>query len=97
MGDPAAGQQVYGSAAPIACNVCHSLDGAPGLGPSFQGIAGRAGNTVSGLSAEEYIRQSTLDPTAFLVEGFSPVMPTNFAETLSAQDIDNVIAFLMTQ
>ncbi|MEE9198315.1 MAG: hypothetical protein V3U26_00805, partial [Dehalococcoidia bacterium] len=75
-GDPAAGQQVFGSAAPIACSVCHSLDGAPGLGPSLQGIAGTAATRVSGLSAEEYIRESITTPTAFLVEGFSPVMPT---------------------
>ena len=97
-GDPAAGEQVFGSASPITCNVCHSLDGASGLGPTLQGIAARAGSEVSGLNAEEYIRQSILDPNGFVVDGFQPgLMPANFAETLSSQDIDNLVAFLLTQ
>ncbi|MFQ5873565.1 MAG: hypothetical protein ACE5JL_07165, partial [Dehalococcoidia bacterium] len=32
-GDPVAGQQVFQTSLPIACNVCHSLDGTVGLGP----------------------------------------------------------------
>ncbi|MFQ5873912.1 MAG: c-type cytochrome, partial [Dehalococcoidia bacterium] len=82
---------------PIACNVCHSLDGTVGLGPSLQGIASKAVTRVSGLSAEEYIRQSILDPAAFLVEGFSPVMPLDFGDTLTDQQLDDVVAFLLTQ
>ncbi|MEE9247618.1 MAG: hypothetical protein V3U79_02845, partial [Dehalococcoidia bacterium] len=31
-GDPAAGEQMFSSASPITCNVCHSLDGTSGLG-----------------------------------------------------------------
>ncbi|MEE9248366.1 MAG: cytochrome c, partial [Dehalococcoidia bacterium] len=73
-------------------------DGTSGLGPTLQGIAAGAGNRVSGLNGEEYIRQSILDPNSFVVGGFPPgIMPANFAETLSSQDIDNLVAFLLTQ
>ena len=95
-GDPTAGQQVFQSSKPIACSVCHSLDGIDGLGPSQQGIASRAGTRVSGLSAVEYIRESIIDPMAYLVEGFSPVMPLDFSEQLTTQQIDDVIAYLLT-
>jgi hypothetical protein len=59
-------------------------------------MAGTAATRVSGLSAEEYIRESIITPTAFLVEGFSPVMPTTLGTDLTPQQIDDVIAFLLT-
>ena len=80
------------------CRICHSLD--PGLvliGPSLDGIATRAATRVPGLSAEEYIRQSILDPNAYVVEGFpAGQMLQNFGELLSGEDIDNLVAFLLT-
>lgn len=95
-GDPGSGETVFQTAIPIACSVCHSLDGTAGLGPSLQGVASRAGDRVSGLSAEEYIRQSILDPMAFIVEGFSPVMPLDFSTQLTGQQINDVVAYLLT-
>ena len=69
-----------------------------GWAPSLQGISERAGTRVAGLGAEEYIRQSILETNAYIVEGFpESLMPVNFSETLSAEELDAVIAFLMTQ
>ncbi|MEE9199452.1 MAG: cytochrome c oxidase subunit II [Dehalococcoidia bacterium] len=95
-GNADAGQQVFQAASPIACSTCHSLDGTAGLGPSLQGIASQAGDRVSSLSAEGYIRESILNPTAFVVQGFSPVMPTTFGTDLTPQQIADVIAFLLS-
>ena len=92
------GERVFNSASPITCTTCHSLDGTVGLGPSLQGISERAGTRIAGLGAEEYIRQSILETNAYIVEGFpESLMPVNFSETLSAEELDAVIAFLMTQ
>ncbi|MCH8088509.1 MAG: c-type cytochrome [Chloroflexi bacterium] len=97
-GDPAAGEQVFTTASPLTCSTCHSIDGTTGLGPSLQGIATRAETRVPGLSAGEYITQSILDPNAFVVDGFPPsLMPQNFSETLTTQDIADVVAFLLSQ
>ncbi len=80
------------------CITCHSLE--PGkiiVGPSLAGIATRASNTVQGMSAEEYLRQSIVDPNAYLVPGFpTDTMPPVWADRLSKTQIDQLIAFLMT-
>ena len=97
-GDPAAGEQVFATASPLTCSTCHSIDGTTGLGPSLQGIATTAETRVPGLSAGEYITQSIMDPNAFVVDDFpSGLMPQNFAETLTTQDIANVVVFLLSQ
>jgi mono/diheme cytochrome c family protein len=102
--DPGRGQLLYelgpeGVYEPFCAN-CHTLTNLDLLGPGFEGIAERAATRVPGLSAEEYIRQSIVDPEAYIVEGNWPegeVMPTNYAEAYSEQDINDLVAFLMTQ
>ena len=45
----------------------------------------------------EYIHTSITQPGAFVVEGFQDgVMPLNFGETLSEQDINDLVAYLLT-
>ena len=100
-GDPKRGRELYFETSlgtNASCRICHSLEPDVVLvGPSFAGIATRAATRVPGMSAEEYIRQSILDPDAYVVEGFQPGMePPNFAEILTEQQIDDLVAFLMT-
>jgi mono/diheme cytochrome c family protein len=80
------------------CSTCHSLDsGVTIVGPSLAGIGSNAGDRVSGLSAEEYLRQSILEPNAHLVEGFSAnIMPTTWEDTLTKEQLDDLVAFLLT-
>jgi hypothetical protein len=51
----------------------------------------------AGYSAEEYLRESIVLPCEFLAEGPVCLMPRNFGERLDAQDVADLIAFLMTQ
>ncbi len=80
------------------CRICHSLDeGVVLVGPSLNGVATRAPTRIAGMTAEEYIRQSILDPNAYVVDGFpAGQMLQNFEELLTAEDIDNLVAFLLT-
>ncbi len=48
---------------------------------------------MEGLSAEEYVRQSVLDPQAYIVDGYGgqmPVLPVNTAE------LDALVEFLLS-
>ncbi len=80
------------------CATCHAVQGSTVIvGPSLAGIASRAGGRVPGLGAETYIRESILHPDAYLVGGFAPgTMPQNFARLLSMEEVDQLVAYLMT-
>ncbi len=98
-GDPAAGRQVFntGGSSQIPCATCHTLDGTDLVGPSLQGIGERAATTIPDMAAADYIRQAIIDPSAHVVEGFSDTMNKDYGERLRAEEIDNLIAFLLTQ
>lgn len=92
------GERVFNTASPITCTTCHSLDGTVGLGPSLKGIAERAGTRIAGMGAEEYIRQSIIDTNAYIVDGFpESLMPVTFSETLTPEELEAVIGYLLTQ
>jgi len=96
-GDPEAGRELFIT---LGCTVCHTISSIPEaiglLGPNQDRLATTAANRVEGLSAEEYIRQSILDPSAFIVEGFFDLMPSNFGDLLSEEELNDLVAFLLT-
>ena len=85
------------------CAGCHGeSDGVGVIGPSITGIASRAGDTVPGSSAEEYIRQSIVEPNAYIVPQCptgpcaSNLMPQNYGQLLSQQQLDGLVEYLLT-
>lgn len=108
VGDAQRGEELYNmttiadTGAP-GCITCHSteptddpLQPSP-VGPSHAGLANRAGDYVEGMSAEAYIRESIVEPNAHIVEGYSEgLMYQNYEEDLSDQQIDDLVAYLLT-
>ncbi len=89
------GARVYTSK---ACNTCHSIDGKTGIGPSFKGIFGKEERMSDGAVVridENYIRESILTPTAKVVNGFQPVMPS-YQGLLKDREIDAIIEYIKT-
>ncbi len=82
-----------------SCHSCHSLE--PGrtlVGPSLAGVGERAASTVPGQTAEAFLHQSIVDPDAHVVDSFpAHVMPGNFERSLTPEQIDDLVAFLLTQ
>lgn len=99
--DPAAGESIYYETDPgvnAGCRICHSLvKDERIIGPSFYGIADRAGNRIPGMTAEEYLRQSIIEPNAYVVSGYPEgQMIQTFGDLLTEEQIQDLIAFLMT-
>jgi hypothetical protein len=57
----------------------------------------RAAERVAGQSAEEYLHESIVDPGAYVVEGFSNIMPPNSGEKFSDEELQDLIAYMLTQ
>jgi cytochrome c oxidase subunit 2 len=78
------------------CSTCHTVDGTPKIGPSWKGVFGKNESFADGTSAvvdENYLRQSMLDPTAKVVAGFAPSMPT-YQGKLNDTEIAGIIAYI---
>lgn len=79
------------------CGACHSVGAeAVIVGPSLAGIASRAGERVDGLDARSYLYSAIMQPDDFQVEGYDDIMPKNFGMTLTGEEIDAVVAYLLT-
>ena len=95
-GNPARGQQIFNGIG--TCSSCHDVaSGTTIVGPSQKGVATRDGTRKPGMSAHDYLYESIVKPNAFIVPGFQAgLMPQNFAQMLTPQQIEDVIAYLMT-
>jgi len=78
-----------------ACNTCHTND-ATGRGPVLLGLYGKpvelSDNRVV-VADDNYIRESILTPTAKVVKGFSPIMPT-FQGQVNEDDLIKLLAYV---
>lgn len=81
------------------CGGCHAIDGISvgAVGPALSQIGSVAAARIEGYSAEEYLRESIVNPDAYLVEGYENLMLKTFAETISKEDLSDLIAFLLAQ
>ena len=60
------------------CVACHTIDGSPGVGPTWKGLFGKTETMVDGSTAlvdEAYLKAFIRDPQARAVKGFAQVMP----------------------
>jgi cytochrome c oxidase subunit II len=84
----AVGKQVFTGDA--GCGGCHTLADA--------GTSGKVGPDLDqGLKGKDaaFIRQSIVDPDAVITKGFGKgIMPKNFGQTLSKQQLDAVVQYL---
>ncbi|NOZ06161.1 MAG: transporter substrate-binding domain-containing protein, partial [Chloroflexi bacterium] len=102
-GDPAAGETLFKSDTingNPGCNTCHSLkQGETKVGPSMAGIATDAAGDAkeAGLSTEDMLKQMITDPNAEIAGGFkADVMPKDFGQKLTPQQLNDIVAYLMT-
>ena len=110
-GNAARGAELYGR---LPCGSCHDITKRwPGgdICPNLGNIAAEAARivrlkTYRGKARDPagYIRESIVDPDAYIVPGPSyrtpdghSVMPRDFARTLTPAQIDDLVAFLLTK
>jgi cytochrome c oxidase subunit 2 len=81
----------------LACVTCHRA--APGVvqrGPKLEGVYGSQVKLADGRTVtadDNYVRESILNPTAKVVAGFDPVMPT-FQGQVTEEQLTQLIAYV---
>lgn len=81
------------------CLICHKIaETGNERGPDLRGIGGRAATRKAGLESEQYLTESLSLPGAFVVEGYSPIMPAANAPPadLNATEFKAVVAYLQS-
>ncbi|HRW09655.1 MAG TPA: c-type cytochrome [Caldilineaceae bacterium] len=107
VGTPAEPSQiVIDAVAKGTCSACHTIPGIPGavgvVGPNLSNIGNDAATRISGYSAEQYLHESIVDPNAFVAPQcpfgacIAGSMPANLAQTLSEEEMNAVIVYLLT-
>ena len=79
------------------CAGCHTANGDPSTGPTWQGIFGSREELEDGSTAtvdEAYILESIREPALKVVRGFNPVMVAFDEETLPDEDVEAIIAYI---
>ncbi len=106
VGNAENGKKLYdaatlGTNSAAGCASCHNFDAAAGKddkAPYTQGTATRAETRVPGMSAEEYIKESILNPNAYVVENYKEGdMYQTWNKELSEQQIADLVAYLLTE
>ena len=68
-----AGEEIFKTKG--TCEICHRIGQKGTRAPDLAGVGARAGKTKPGMSAKAYIIESLLQPSAYIVEGYPPIMP----------------------
>lgn len=104
-GDPARGEALYlnnartEANALLGCSTCHE---AGIVGPLNTGTWTRVETerlsdpALSGYTAEQYVIESIVNPSAYVVATFTDAMPQDFASRMTVQDVADILAYIRT-
>jgi mono/diheme cytochrome c family protein len=68
-----AGEEIFHTKG--TCEICHKIGEKGTRAPDLAGVGGRAAKRKPGMTATQYIVESLLQPAAYVVEGYPPIMP----------------------
>jgi mono/diheme cytochrome c family protein len=68
-----AGEEIYKTKG--TCEICHRIGQKGTRAPDLAGVGGRAPKTKPGTTGKQYLIESLINPGAFIVEGYPPIMP----------------------
>lgn len=83
----------------VRCAQCHTLDGTPGIGPTWKGLVERVqaypnvGPGKQYETVEDYIKASILNPGEYVVPTFANAMPT-FKGQIGDRGIDALVGYM---
>ncbi|MCZ7545418.1 MAG: c-type cytochrome [Anaerolineae bacterium] len=89
-GDAAAGEGVFLSQ---GCETCHAHQDS--AGPALDGLGEAAAARREGYTADLYLHEAVVQPCAYLVQDYPCIMPEEYGERLTAQELADLLAYLL--
>jgi cytochrome c oxidase subunit II len=80
------------------CGACHTFTAAgtkAEVGPDLDNLSKDA--EKAGKDLADFTHESIVDPAAFLAPGYQDVMPHNFGDTLSPEQLDALVEYLVKE
>jgi mono/diheme cytochrome c family protein len=68
-----AGEEIYHTKG--TCEICHRIGQKGTRAPDLAGIGSRAATRKPGMNGKQYVIESLINPSAYVVEGYPPIMP----------------------
>ncbi len=95
--DPAAAARGEALANGTGCLACHTIDGTTGSGPTWKGLAGSSRPLTNGESVvadDMYLTNSIVDPGAQVISGFDNIMPPDYGDQLSNDEVADLVEYI---
>ena len=82
----------------LPCGACHTIDSIPAMrgaiGPNLTHAGSEAATRKPGTDAAAYMRESIVNPGAFIAPNFPNAMPPGLVA--EGKDLDNLVAYLLS-
>ena len=94
-GDVAAGKTLFAS----NCASCHTFApaGSSGsIGPDLDTAPAMDAQADGNMALRAFIKQSIVDPSAYLAKGYTDDMPKTFGTSLTSTQIGDLVAFILS-
>jgi cytochrome c2 len=99
-GDPASGEALFNTLQPdasVTCSACHNTDSEERLiGPGLLNVGTRAQTRLANRPADQYLHDSIINPSAYVVDGYPDIMPKNWGTVFTEDELTDLIAYLKT-
>ena len=96
-GAVAAGKLVFNSS---SCGGCHTFTASGSAfgtaGPNLDTAPATDAAADGNMALDAFIRESIVDPSAYIVDGYSDIMTKGFGKSLTSKQIDDLVAFILS-
>jgi cytochrome c551/c552 len=96
-GAVAAGKTLFASSGCASCHTFAPANSSGTIGPNLDTAPAQDAKADGNMDLAAFIKQSITDPKAYLAKGYSTtVMPTTFGTSLSASQLNDLVAFILS-
>jgi len=96
-GNAAAGKAVFTSSGCASCHTFKPANSTGTIGPNLDTAPTTDAKADGNMALPAFVHESIVNPDAYIANGYSKgLMPTNFGSQLTASQVNNLVAFIVS-